>query len=797
MRLEILRKTKIWSIDDPEKKKNEFQNMLASWVDNKALVNFVNKNIDYKDDFALIYKNHLKEKADVDFVSKFSSMSNEDLYNQVQGGNLVIWSNQYNLLPEEQRKNFENFKNLKDTALSFEKTDLSGTNNVLSMDSFLSEIKTIFNSNLRNTANDLLNNNAEINSRRNNAENLERQIYAIDDDLKALAKDIWKSMPGTPQSLVNAEISQKQESLINKRNSLLRELQIETASIQNIKDDLKYEIELMKYDDAREKENFQLALNMYNTERSRMDQFAMLDFQEKSKQMAEQRQQMFQLQIKDIDQKFQTQREQTQREYEMFKTEDQRAYEQANKKWVYQTDRNGNLLYVIDGTATPVLNTEGNIVSVTKEKWYSDVLKDSPTWWYNLRRFYDDGRLPDVFSYWVNWWTSNNISLWVYDNIAKMPEVGKYFNWAPWLFQCGEAVNNYMKTAWIEGIHMSDSYESKTKYINSQTPQVWWLAVWNPNWVESKNGHTWIVTWYNPQTGQVEITDRNRDLDGKKNTYTVPVSQINNSDGGFVHLQWKSNENQKALTLAENIFSWVWNLSSLSVKNREEVMPILAEMQKEALWSWDIIWVMKASAWWKDADQNFRTSFEKWVTVINQLQSIQWLLTDRKTKSITWTSWEIIDVSPLTWWLSSKNPWDTNAQTIMATLTATIPNLARWVYGEVWVLTDADVELYKKTIPNLKQTTDVQNAVMAMTLRWVKNSLDNKIKINAATWVNMSWLVPFYSEITQQLDRLENGLWINTIQNTQSNQQNMSYTPWFNNWMSQQNQSNIWWYWTK
>lgn len=118
--------------------------------------------------------------------------------------------------------------------------------------------------------------------------------------------------------------------------------------------------------------------------------------------MAEQRQQMFQLQIKDINQKFQSQREQTQREYDMFKTEDQRAYDQANKKWVYQTDRNGNLLYVIDGKATPVLNTNGTVVWITKEKWYSDsIQRNAETGWYDVFRVYDDGRLPDVFSYWV------------------------------------------------------------------------------------------------------------------------------------------------------------------------------------------------------------------------------------------------------------------------------------------------------------------------------------------------------------------------------------------------------------
>tara|TARA_R110002126_G_C10228673_1_gene479810 strand:- start:200 stop:310 length:111 start_codon:yes stop_codon:yes gene_type:complete len=36
-----------------------------------------------------------------------------------------------------------------------------------------------------------------------------------------------------------------------------------------------------------------------------------------------------------------------------------------------------------------------------------------------------------------------------------------------------------------------------------------------------------------------------------------------------------------------------------------------------------------------------------------------------------------MDISPLTGWLRSTNPYDTDAQVIEASLTAIIPNLAR------------------------------------------------------------------------------------------------------------------------
>lgn len=129
----------------------------------------------------------------------------------------------------------------------------------------------------------------------------------------------------------------------------------------------------------------------------------------------------------------------------------------------------------------------------------------------------------------------------VWDAISWVSDTWRMPNWWVW---CWEWVNKYLKNIWVSNLSVWDSYESKKKYVNSQTPQVWWLAVWNPN-PEGKyweNGHIGIVTGYNASSWTIEITDWNAKWDGKKNTYTVPVSQINNSDGGFVHLNTKWQE---------------------------------------------------------------------------------------------------------------------------------------------------------------------------------------------------------------------------------------------------------------
>jgi hypothetical protein len=104
--------------------------------------------------------------------------------------------------------------------------------------------------------------------------------------------------------------------LVDRRASLLSELNILQSSYANMKDDIKYEISLMQYDDEREKQMFQTALSMYNTERDRMDQFQILEIQEKSKVMAEQREQAWTLKMKEFEANLQAQVRQEERDYQ-------------------------------------------------------------------------------------------------------------------------------------------------------------------------------------------------------------------------------------------------------------------------------------------------------------------------------------------------------------------------------------------------------------------------------------------------------------------------------------------------
>lgn len=104
-----------------------------------------------------------------------------------------------------------------------------------------------------------------------------------------------------------------------------------------------------------------------------------------------------------------------------------------------------------------------------------------------------------------------------------------------------------------------------------------------------------------------------------------------------------------------------------------------------------------------------------------------------------------VDTGPIVGIVKSANPYDTKAQEMKAAITAIVPKLARGVYGEVGVLTDADIENYSRTIANLKNTSDVNKAVMAMTLEIATRSLANQLNSLSAGGRDVSRFEAIYT----------------------------------------------------
>jgi hypothetical protein len=151
--------------------------------------------------------------------------------------------------------------------------------------------------------------------------------------------------------------------------------------------------------------------------------------------------------------------------------------------------------------------------------------------------------------------------------------------------------------------------------------------------------------------------------------------------------------------------------------------------------------IMKYSMWWSKMNQTQETQLSKYAQWVDQLDWIQQSL----KSSLTW---------PVVGRIRSINPYDTNAQTIKAQLTALVPTIARGAYGEVWVLTDADVELYKKTIPNLTSTNDLNDALLAFTLKSLWQWYKTKLRSIAWWWFDVSWYGWEYDRLVWLADSL-------------------------------------------
>lgn len=101
---------------------------------------------------------------------------------------------------------------------------------------------------------------------------------------------------------------------------------------------------------------------------------------------------------------------------------------------------------------------------------------------------------------------------------------------------------------------------------------------------------------------------------------------------------------------------------------------------------------------------------------------------------------------------------DANAAAINATIQGLIPTIARGVFGEVGVLTDADIANYRKTVPNLTSTEAQNKLISIMMYDVLARSVGNILTTNAMNQVNVSNFAPLYSDTINKVNELKSNL---------------------------------------
>lgn len=170
----------------------------------------------------------------------------------------------------------------------------------------------------------------------------------------------------------------------------------------------------------------------------------------------------------------------------------------------------------------------------------------------------------------------------------------------------------------------------------------------------------------------------------------------------------------------------------------------------------------------KQLDATERQQLTKARSVINQLDALQSNIQKQNKTGLFKGKVGI---------LLEKFGLDADVGVINAQLQAITPNLARGVYGEVGVLTDSDIRLYRTTLPRLDRPEDQNSAIMALTLKTVAKSIENTLTSAVNSGIDVSGWTQDYVNITKQIYDIEDRIGISKEAVNTFVGQNTSFAP--------------------
>lgn len=161
---------------------------------------------------------------------------------------------------------------------------------------------------------------------------------------------------------------------------------------------------------------------------------------------------------------------------------------------------------------------------------------------------------------------------------------------------------------------------------------------------------------------------------------------------------------------------------------------------------------LEATAGGDQVSQSFIETWSKSQTTLDQVEYLAKTFQEDEAMDKLLGGADVL--APITAIVRSNNPLDTKAKEINSLLNTIVPNLARGIYGEVGVLTDADFDRYAKTLPNLGSTEAVRQAVLGITIKAIKNSMMNRIENEAKAGNDVSGFASDVEQLEQKIGKL-------------------------------------------
>jgi len=597
-------------------------------------------------------------------------------------------------------------------------------------------------------------NNWDIQEAREKGYDLTRQIQDIDNKIEGIEDDIKTEFPDATASFIQAEKTKRSKAFLQERDNVFDEYTVNKQKIADLTQDAerKFNISVQEQERINElewknfnmqyqmnKEVFETEWNVYNKEIDRAFEQQMMQQQRKydlqDKQMEYAMRVEFEKQMSWLD--FQNKKDlMTFENQASLKFLEQKMYteQRYGKQFDFVKDWDWNLImYNLNNpNDLKVISWwDVNLPSTWTSWWLIEWVKaqGKGSWRWNNSyttdvRITDNDWDVDVKNWEIVplpvWWIVESIRLaWDADKNPKGKQnVQVNIRTDDWHLVQFNHMNEQMYS-------LADQYVGK-RFDKWSNILVWWntwyvipWAWWDGSHMDImvRNNEWELLTW--PEVYQYVMTNQ---MPQKTELTLADISKFNNST--FKPQDIKSEEERQ--------------LYNQFLEEKDQVFSNPNSSAEE---------LMSMSRWGKKLTDSALKSLNSFTTVTSQM----WDLTQQIQGMDTW---------PISWYLAGKNPYDVDAAVLKARLTSIVPSVARWVYQEVWVLTDADIRNYMNTLPNLTNTEEVNLAIVWMTLNTLKRGMETQIRTLASAGNDVSWFAGMYNQVERQVKEIEDNLGI-------------------------------------
>lgn len=559
----------------------------------------------------------------------------------------------------------------------------------------------------------------------------QKQLNDLNSSIDQLYNDARHNMKWASESYIQAYVASKTRDLLPQRNQLINELQLAQGNAQALK-----EQQQVDRQNQRQEIGFKYQINQdqFNKTWEVMSKWFDAQQQEYARQMS------FNDQVKMtvINQKIQQDYDQIKFDKEQKAAASIRAEEFANQQSMalfnYQLDMQKQ------GTQTSIFNTN-DWKAVLYNTQTGDVVKTFNLWMSVEDQLkYQD--LQPVYG-WAGELSTSAYNAAVQNCLAA------------WGKQCWQFVNDYLQNMGDARV-MGDTLESKAKNINSTVPIAGAVFV-QPSSEYSANWHTGIVKSVN-WDGTITVIETNLKGDKQLGERTISQSSV---QGYYVpkslYQEFQNaqpvNANKSLSGYARGVLDNGMNVNNIPEKQREqtlnEIYSFLGQETKN-ITDPGLKSVLMSGIKSKDIDATQLKTITQIKTVDAQLDGIIQSLGEQTTDPI-------VDV------FRSKNSYDEKRQALQAQVNAILPWLARGVFSEVGVLTDADIDRYTKLVPNANKTGGVNQLIGEM----LKKVLYKNYTTTLTTLSQASNVRGFASDYDTYMTKLY-----------KMDRNDVSYTPW-------------------